>query len=115
MIRHAAVWMGFAADVIADGPVHRVRDEVGVDGRTEPKERAKWRVRRLSRLSMKRSVGEEREDGVKEEEKAAWSGDRGVNAIDREKVGERGKDYSARIISSTSPSFPHFFKRPSPF
>jgi hypothetical protein len=59
MIRHAAVWMGFAADVIADGP--RARDEVGVDGRMEPKGRAKWRVRRLSRLSMKRSVGKEKE------------------------------------------------------
>lgn len=51
----------------------------------------------------------------KERKKAAWSRDRG-EAIDRasEKVGERGKDYSARIISSTSPSFPHFFKRPTP-
>jgi hypothetical protein len=51
----------------------------------------------------------------KERKKAALSGDRG-EAIDRasEKVGERGKDYSARIISSTSPSFPHFFKRPTP-
>lgn len=88
MIRHAAVWMGFAADVIANGP--RVRDEVGVDGRMEPKGRVKWRVRRLSRLSMKRSAGEERQGREvkgEEEEKAALSGDR------------RGKRSIAPVIS----------------
>lgn len=54
IIRHAAVWMGFAfaADVIADGPGRGTRNGV-VAGRDEPNGRGKWRVIRLSLLSMK--------------------------------------------------------------
>jgi hypothetical protein len=55
IMRHAAVWMVFArADVIANGVGRGVRDGVerGTEGRKEPNEREKWRVRRFSRLSI---------------------------------------------------------------
>jgi hypothetical protein len=54
-MRHAAVWMVLAlADVIANGAERGVRDGVERDteGREEPNEREKWRVRRFSRLSI---------------------------------------------------------------
>lgn len=61
MMRHAAVWMGFAcaADVIANGPGRGARDGVdkeGMEGRDGPNGRERCLVMRLSRLSMKIEV-----------------------------------------------------------
>lgn len=60
-MRHAAVWMGFVytADVIAERPGRGARDgleKVGMVGRGGFNDREKWRVRRLSRLSMRMYV-----------------------------------------------------------